>query len=82
MAQHRQAPRQFKEEPGHDSVSDILFPNSCDTPPIADNPVVTSRHQCGSAVASLPRPDFDRTRTQLAGDKSISQDVVAFATRG
>jgi len=27
MAQHRQAPRQFKEEPGHDSVSDNLgFP--------------------------------------------------------
>lgn len=29
MAQHRQAPSQFKEEPGHDSVSATFFFSSC-----------------------------------------------------
>lgn len=45
MAQHRQAPRQFKEEPGHDSVSSILldvFSSSpSDTPLAAGRSVIT-----------------------------------------
>jgi hypothetical protein len=40
MAQHRQAPRQFKEEPGHDSVSgSFSFLSPCDTPPITGSSV-------------------------------------------
>jgi hypothetical protein len=75
MAQHRQAPRQFKEEPGHDSVSDILFPILATlhlSPTIPWSLLAIG--QCGSPVASCPTRIFDRICTQLARDKSISQE--------
>ncbi|KAH6628414.1 hypothetical protein F5144DRAFT_308096 [Chaetomium tenue] len=83
MAQHRQAPRQFKEEPGHDSVSDIHFSNSCDT---STHRRQFRCHFSPSVNAVVPsrfaQPSFfDRVHTQLARDKSISQEVSPLLRR-
>jgi hypothetical protein len=84
MAQHRQAPRQFKEEPGHDSVSCQIF-LSCpsNTPPdhrrFRHGWVIRSS-ACTRAVVPRRVPnrweDGGLISGQFARDKSISKGAT------
>ncbi|KAL2132405.1 hypothetical protein VTI74DRAFT_3823 [Chaetomium olivicolor] len=91
MAQHRQAPRQFKEEPGHDSVSATLpfFSMPCDAPPITEtsaSPVATAWSLVKRLLrAVVPRECKLEHTSQVdsyvlvppAWDKFISRGVTA-----
>ena len=87
MAQHRQAPRQFKEEPGHDSVSATLFFFLLFLAMQHSTHHRRFRHclvigqaitPCGSSAGSLTDPtEISRAalRVPRARDKSISTRV-------